>query len=188
MTNIIGTLPFNLTNNAPNDASQVMADLNKIRNDVNTNAQARGAGSSYRGASVTKSLAQTVNSGATDLITFDTNIIDTDSIHSTSVNTERLTVPSGVSLIRLRALIFGEFRNVSSSVPGGLLIVNSNLNGEIFRILSPLAFSELNSTRAFATPIIPCTAGEYFTLSLKNGATQADDISTFSFFEMEIMG
>lgn len=43
MSNIIGTLPASLQNGTTADASQVMADLNYIVNQVNANAQANGA-------------------------------------------------------------------------------------------------------------------------------------------------
>lgn len=42
------------------------------------------------------SATQSIGSGSTVNITFDTNIFDTDGYHSTSVNTSRITIPSGL--------------------------------------------------------------------------------------------
>src|SRR5882672_5153759 len=40
---IVNALPFNLQNGTTADATQVMADFNSIKNDVNTNAAHNGA-------------------------------------------------------------------------------------------------------------------------------------------------
>lgn len=45
---IISALPYNLQNNNTADATQVMANINQIRNDVNNNAQPAGNGQSFQ--------------------------------------------------------------------------------------------------------------------------------------------
>lgn len=58
---LVGAYPFTLTNGAVADATQVMADFNQVRNDVNSNAATNGANSnitSLSGLTTPLSLAQ----------------------------------------------------------------------------------------------------------------------------------
>lgn len=54
MTNIISALPFNLINGTTADASQVMANLNQIVNDVNENAQTKTSSDSINLLGITE--------------------------------------------------------------------------------------------------------------------------------------
>ena len=49
----------------------------------------------FVGCRATKSAAQTISTGVTTAVTFDTETFDTDNFHSTSTNTSRMTVPTG---------------------------------------------------------------------------------------------
>jgi hypothetical protein len=53
------------------------------------------ASPTYLGVSVYKSGDQTISNATATAITFDSELFDTDSLHSTSTNTSRLTVPTG---------------------------------------------------------------------------------------------
>jgi hypothetical protein len=53
------------------------------------------AGSSYSGVSLYKSADQSYASGSGVNMTFDTELFDTDAFHSTSSNTDRITIPTG---------------------------------------------------------------------------------------------
>ena len=53
------------------------------------------AAASYVGVSVYKSANQAIENGADVALTFNSENFDTDSFHSTSTNTSRLTIPSG---------------------------------------------------------------------------------------------
>lgn len=50
----------------------------------------------FKGVSCTKSSAQSINSATWTAVTFDAEDFDTDAFHSTSTNTSRITVPSGL--------------------------------------------------------------------------------------------
>lgn len=52
-------------------------------------------------ALVYNSTSQSLSGGVTTTLTWDSETYDTDSFHSTSSNTSRLTVPSGVTLVRI---------------------------------------------------------------------------------------
>ena len=55
------------------------------------------SGSTYVGASVSNSVGQAVSDSTETTLTFNTEQWDTNGIHSTVTNTERMTVPSGKS-------------------------------------------------------------------------------------------
>jgi hypothetical protein len=56
---------------------------------------AAASGSTFAGVSLWKSANQSFSSGAGVNATFDTELFDTDGYHSTSTNTDRITIPSG---------------------------------------------------------------------------------------------
>lgn len=49
----------------------------------------------FSGCALSRSADQTITTGTNTAMTFDTEIFDTDSYHSTSVNTSRITIPAG---------------------------------------------------------------------------------------------
>jgi len=51
-------------------------------------------GSAFKGVLVSNSAGQSISNNTTTTLNFDTETYDTDSFHSTSTNTSRLTVPS----------------------------------------------------------------------------------------------
>ena len=51
----------------------------------------------FQGASVWKSASQNATSTTQTVITFDTEVFDTDSFHDNSTNNSRLTIPTGMS-------------------------------------------------------------------------------------------
>ncbi len=57
----------------------------------------------FRGALVTDASVQTIGNSSFTAIDFDTETKDTDDIHDNSTNNTRLTVPLGVTVIRLHA-------------------------------------------------------------------------------------
>ncbi len=59
----------------------------------------------FRGALVTDASVQTIGNSSFTAINFDTETKDTDDIHDNSTNNTRLTVPSGVTIVRLYACI-----------------------------------------------------------------------------------
>jgi len=56
---------------------------------------APASGSTYSGCKLYKSANQTISNNSGTSITFDSEVFDTDAYHSTSSNTDRITIPSG---------------------------------------------------------------------------------------------
>ena len=117
------------------------------------------AGTGY-GAVVTRASDATAqNYSAATAITFDTETYDSGGWHDTSSNTDRLTVPSGVSYVRLRGQIgldfIGDDRTLSVFKNGAELTPACKRNDE--DDVMPYAMQVL-------TPVLPVTPGDYFTL------------------------
>lgn len=184
---IISALPFTLTNGSNADASQVMANLDQIRDDVNANAAPNLGG--YRGAVVYSTAATTIPAALGEAkIAFNSELIDTDSIHSTSVNTTRLTVPAGVTRIRL----IGAFRFSNTHATGrwGLSFSKNNAS------LTPLTVrvdvegnAEGIVNSQLTSPTLPVVAGDYFEFSVSAfaGTSDTSDVNN-TWFEMQILG
>ena len=178
MTDIISPLPFNLTNGQVADASQVMADLQQIRGDVNSHQQGVG----YRGAVVSASGSQLIAGDTHTAIIFDTVSIDTDSIFSLSHPT-RLTVPPGVSVVRLIA---------QSGIGEGLVsFLALRINGTASYPSTISSLDRVSFHAAFCqvtTPAISCSTGQYFETDVIFETSEDSSQSISNWFEMQILG
>lgn len=96
---------------------------------------------------------------------------DTDGIHSTVANTDRLTVPAGVTKVKLNAQVM--------SNGGAQLLLGASFDCPI----SPNVYG--NPVMSFQTPVIDVAPGDYFTLAI-NG-TSATGPGQYSWFAMEIV-
>lgn len=67
----------------------------------------------FVGCKAFNSAVQTINSGASTAVTFDSEEYDTSAFHSTSANTSRMTVPTGLAGYYL--CVFSTFYNASPS-------------------------------------------------------------------------
>jgi hypothetical protein len=85
-----------------------------------------GGGASTDGCGLYKSGNQTINSGVTTAVTFDTESWDTGSYHDTSTNNTRITVPSGKGG---KFLITADIRHDGSGGANTDLTVYTRLNG-----------------------------------------------------------
>jgi hypothetical protein len=151
-------------------------------------ANGTGGGGSFRGALVKKAADQTAaNYTAGANVAWDAEDYDTDAIHDNVTNNSRLTVPSGVTKIRLSAAIevlagtLGTNNFVLLTItknganfpgrPGQL--VSSGHNGAFVNVVSP---------------VVTVTAGDYFQANL---VIQTDTSVTIesdtSWFAMEIV-
>ena len=196
MTDIISPLPFTLTNGTTADASQVMADLDQIRNDVNVQvpaaiATAVAAAGGHRGAVVyALSPGFTIQTVGNNLLTlWDTVLYDTDTIWS-ALNPERLTVPSGVSKVKILAQING----TTGLYPAPLSDANISLlkNGIVMPLLAPAKSVSLANpvmtNLGFSSYVISCSPGDYFSLyvNVGNNSFTIQDREA-NFFSMEVV-
>jgi hypothetical protein len=134
-------------------------------------------GGSFRGASVKKptSTNQTITTATDTDIVFGEAIEDTDSFWSSGVNPERLTVPTGVTRVRLSASIRWDgnatgWRGLQIRKNGGrqvgLPFDKRDLN------------STINNTIVVASAAVPCVAGDYFTVNVHQTSGGNLDVST----------
>jgi len=120
-------------------------------------------GSTFRGALVYESSAdQTITTATDTQLTFDAEVYDTSGFHSTVTNTGRLTIPNGVSKVRLQAAVY-----CSNGVATGRRILNIYKNGSATGFVGT-SRSEIapNATIAFrlqtTSPILEVQEGDYF--------------------------
>jgi hypothetical protein len=140
----------------------------------------------YRGARVRKSANQTLaNYSVATAVTFDTEDRDTDGFHDNVTNNTRLTVPSGVTKVRLHAFMeilllaatnwfnFTIFKNGSGSYNGTCSVTNGTSVAGDYRSMG-------------STDVLDVTAGDYFELVLVSGDTSVT-VTTVSWFAIEVI-
>lgn len=144
-------------------------------------------GGSFRGALVTKAADQTgANYTTSPNIAWDSESYDTDGIHDNSTNNTRLTVPSGVTKVRLLGAAFvnnllaNNFINIGATKNGGNNFVGS--------ALTSVSTSNIQGRAAFTTAVVTVTAGDYFEMFLTTQSdTSVDVLKDVSWFAMEII-
>lgn len=145
------------------------------------------ARASFRGALVTRASDQTAaNYSAGAAVPFDTESYDTDSIHDNSSNTTRLTVPSGVTKVRLTGNMF-----LSSVNANEVVNLDIRKNGVQFVMGLPNA----SGSNAFGFPranvcsaVMTVTAGDYFEMFITtSGDASITVVATGTWFAMEII-
>lgn len=124
----------------------------------------------YRGALVRKTGNQALSTGFPgDVLTWDAEEYDTDTIHDNATNNSRLTVPTGVTKIRLSANVrfaavdtddkfIGFFKNGTTSVYG---LAKSIGNGS----------SANTDRRNMTSAVISVVAGDYFEVTAWAGVS-----------------
>lgn len=148
------------------------------------------AGAAFRGALVTKSANQTAaNYTTATAITWDTETggYDTDTIHDNVTNPSRLTVPSGVTKVRLSGQVDIAAFTINTWVA---LVVRKN--GSAAYVGAPIQIGEINATFAnvsLSSAVLPVTGGtDYFELFLQTAADTSITVNaSTSWFAMEIV-
>lgn len=135
----------------------------------------------YRGAVVNKSTGQAVSSNTTTVLTFDQEIHDIGGWHDNSVNNSRLTVPSGISLVRLTGNI-----EAPSSSTQLLIAVQKNGAGFAGQYNCDVEYStsRVRFVNSVSAPIA-VTAGDYFEQTVFNGSAQTIPASNNVWFSIE---
>jgi len=137
----------------------------------------------FRGARVTNSADLAIGYTATTL-TWDTESYDTDSIHSTVTNTERLTVPSGVSYVRIKGHV--QIRDDETTDMTTLTLLKNDATIQTATIISDTDYvSSAGYTLEMDSGVIAVSAGDYFHLTV-SGVTNNTE-SDYSWFAMEIV-
>ena len=136
------------------------------------------------GALVTNSANQAVG-GA---MAFDTEIYDTAGIHDTAVNNSRLTVPAGITKVRLTACIETE-ASASTYLMVRILKNNSIVAGLPSSKIAPIGTA--NNLIAVHSAPVDAVAGDYFTVNVYTSAgtenVYAQSASFSTWFAMELV-
>jgi hypothetical protein len=135
----------------------------------------------YRGAVVTKSTGQSVTSNTTTILSFDQEDHDIGGWHDNSVNNSRLTVPSGVSLVRLSGNIQGP-----STSTQFLIAVQKNGSGFAGQYNCDVEYSisRVRFVNGISAPIA-VTPGDYFEQTAYSGTSQTLPSSNNMWFAIE---
>lgn len=137
----------------------------------------------FRGALVSELADQTIPNTTNTKITFGSESYDTDSIHDTGSNTERLTVPAGVSKVRINGEVQWDgdgtgYRRIKLLKDNTIIIPGS------IQTLTGIA-AELVVSR-IVSAILPVSPGEYFEIQVyQNSGGNLDTLE--SWFAMEII-
>ncbi len=140
-----------------------------------------------RGALVTLAADQlTVDFNPAAAASFDKEVYDTDNIHDNVTNNTRLTVPSGVSRVRLSTNV-----HVLITTPSEFFILTIRKNGAIAFDGAAQQMVEVGSTEnrnSCATPVIEVVAGDYFEVWVRMEADSSVTVDADeTWFAMEII-
>ena len=144
-------------------------------------------GSGFRGALVKKTADQTAADYTTrTAIAWDGETYDTDAIHDNATNNTRLTVPTGVTYVRLSAGI--QIVNFTADL---WMRLSLQKNGSLNYDGSTQANTEAGITTLYLnlmSPVLPVTAGDYFEITLQVETDTSIDITAArTWFAMEIV-
>lgn len=126
------------------------------------------AGSSFKGVLCTKSASQSISNATWTAITYDTEVYDTDNFHSTSSNTSRLTVPTGLGGYYL--ITWGMTASNGDVAQNCKLYVNTTDWGSFY-------FAKNNANGlavSNGSVIINLSAGDYIEQQVYSGAMSID--------------
>lgn len=148
-------------------------------------------GGAYRGALVYKDPAQSIPNDNITSLTFEYEEYDTDAIHSVMTNISRLTVPTGVTRVRLTGGV--TFNDNATGYRSINIRKNGDIRGAGYGITTGSAFNAttIYQTMVTTTAVISVTAGDYFELKAwQNSGSSLDVLGTTSeqtWFCMEIV-
>lgn len=154
-------------------------------NVLNMNARHNTDGThKFNGCLVNNSAPVTCANNTEKLLTWNTEVYDTDNIHNVSTNTSRLTVPAGVTRVRIYAGVSWTPNDVGSR------IIYSKMNNSFFvgnPIVRQLATND--SWSNLVSPPLAVAAGDYFELfAIQTSGGNLDTVSgNGAYFAMEII-
>lgn len=140
----------------------------------------------HRGCLAYKTADQTLNLSSDTAITFAGESYDTDNIHSTSSNTSRLTVPTGVTKVRLSAGI--AIDNVTANTDTFIQFWKNGAGNYPGWAIAFLDVSGVVNFDTLVSPILAVTDGDYFEFVVATiGDTSTTLLLNRTWFAMEII-
>ncbi len=148
-------------------------------------AWATATAPAFVGASAYKTTTQTLTNVTYGLLTFDAENFDTDSFHSTSTNTSRMTIPSGKAG---KYLISGQIGFASNATGYRLVEVMKNASSIIYLAITPFSGDTPTLNLSY---IMDCAVGDYIELrGYQNSGGNLNVIGTsqYSTFQVSYLG
>ena len=144
-------------------------------------------GTTFSGCLVYNSAGFSLSANTTTTVTWNSESFDTDTYHSTSTNTDRLTIPSGkTGYYRIYA-----YARFDTSSTGGIRQIGFKKNGATF---SPNIFADgaNDPTATYIQAVFSgdayLTAGDYVTMLAYNQSTTATLSNSATFFGIQYLG
>jgi hypothetical protein len=147
-----------------------------------------GGSGTFGGALVRKAADQTgANFSAGAAVSWDseTGGYDTNAIHDNSTNPSRLTVPSGVTKVRLQAQIY--LTSVTSSVPVQFYLMKNGSTNFVGFTGNYVSVSDASSTMNISSPVLPVTSGDYFEAAVYTTDSSVTVKNEYSWFSIEVI-
>lgn len=140
--------------------------------------------SGIKGALVQKTGAQTVASSTTVTLTWAAEVYDTDAFHDNSTNNSRLTVPSGVSLVRVSASL----ATTTNLGAGDQIVITMLKNGSA--VVGCFAKDTLSASRpgrlCAVSGILAVSPGDYFEVQVfQSGGARDYTAQDDTWFQIE---
>jgi len=117
--------------------------------------------SSFIGAKVYKATNQSISTGTVTAATFAAEEFDTNSFHSTSVNTDRMTIPTGLGG---KYLVVGTFEWAANAVGQRTSFIYVNANIKYYATVNNMGATVGNITQI--SGIVDAAAGDYIQLQV----------------------
>lgn len=143
----------------------------------------------HRGALVYRNAAtgvQTITSGSYQALQLDAEIYDTDGFHDNSTNNTRLTIPAGVSKVRLKGCM------QPNAMTSGICYIKTQKNGADYtgqgfvRVIS----DGFGSPVVLSTAVIDVVEGDYFEFLIYQNSGSDKEITATSinnWFSIEVV-
>ena len=142
----------------------------------------------FSGAVVNRTTAQSIPDSSGTIVSYDAETLDTDLIHDNSVNNSRLTVPTGVTRVKLYAQVSWP----TSSV--GIRTTRILKNGSDLYLGrghdTDNAITAGGNIQSCSTPVLVVTAGDFFEHQVfqnSGGALNVADVIYATYFTIEVV-
>jgi len=123
----------------------------------------------FRGAIAGRNSNQTISNNSWTTITWDAEVMDTDSMFSTGSNPTRITVPTGITQIRCSTFTFLQW-HADKTAGMSRMVHRLKKNGSFdmygFSIYADFAAENYNFMFNTLWPCVVCTGGDYFEIEV----------------------
>jgi len=184
------------TNNQLTPMDFVLSGSSTLTNKTLTSPVINGrvTGTAFgRGALVYTSSNLTISDSTQTDLAFNSETYDDDAIHDNSTNNARLTVPSGVTRVRLTGNVrwSGSGTNSLSNVTAGFYKNGSNADKGLSSendIWDSTGTPSNAPSQSLSSSVLQVTSGDYFTLRVSQDTGSNQTVtSTLTWFSMEII-